>query len=233
MNTNRLLAVVALVLAAASTVILHGRELEHFANTARPIHLVLAVLLPAVMAALYLVRHPPPVYLIDYACFKGVPSCRLPASTFVEHAHLLPFFDNRSVRFMTRMLERSGLGDETSLPPTLHYIPPYDSLDEARAEAELVIFSAIDDLFAKTDITPGIVDILVVNCSVFAPVPSLTDMIVNRYKLRCDIRSVNLSGMGCSAAPISIGLAAGLLQATPHNTHALVVSTETITPNFY
>jgi len=58
-------------------------------------------------------------------------------------------------------------------------------------------------------------------------------MIINRYKLRSDVRSVHLSGMGCSAGLISVGLARNLLQVAPTGTHALVVSTETITPNYY
>jgi hypothetical protein len=38
------------------------------------------------------------------------------------------FLDDRSVHFMTRMLERSGIGSETSLPPADHYIPPVPQL---------------------------------------------------------------------------------------------------------
>jgi 3-ketoacyl-CoA synthase len=44
---------------------------------------------------------------------------------------------------------------------------------------------------------------------------------------------MNLSGMGCSAGLISVGLARSLLQVAPRGSHALVVSTETITPNYY
>jgi 3-ketoacyl-CoA synthase len=113
-------------------------------------------------------------------------------------------------------------------------------LDDARAEAEQVIFSAIDELFAKTGVNPSVVDILIVNCSVFCPMPSLADMVINRYKLRDDVRSVNLSGMGCSAGVIAVGLASSLLRAAAasrggshRHAHALVVSTETITSNFY
>ncbi|XP_039771804.1 3-ketoacyl-CoA synthase 5-like [Panicum virgatum] len=61
-------------------------------------------------------------------------------------------------------------------------------------------------------------------------------MILNRYKLRDDIHNVTLSGVGCSAGLISVGLARDLLRVRPaaqHGAHALVVSTETITPNFY
>ncbi|CAM0955836.1 unnamed protein product [Alopecurus aequalis] len=199
-----------------------------------PMHLtLLAGIIPAVMAAAYLMNRPRAVYLMDYACFLPPPSWRFPASTFVEHGHHMPFFDGPSVRFMERTFDRSGLGNDTSLPPAEQCIPPCINLDKCRGEAELVVFSAIDDLFAKTGTTPNLIDVVVINCSVFAPVPSLADMIVHRYGLRSDVRSVNLSGMGCSAGVISAGLAAGLLQAMPHGSRALVVSTETITPNFY
>ncbi|KAE8708668.1 3-ketoacyl-CoA synthase 19 [Hibiscus syriacus] len=57
-------------------------------------------------------------------------------------------------------------------------------------------------------------------------------MIVNHYKLRTDINSYNLGGMGCSAGLISIELAKSLLEANP-NTYAVVVSTENITLNWY
>ncbi|XBI43258.1 hypothetical protein VPH35_108050 [Triticum aestivum] len=195
--------------------------------------LLLSLVLLAMVAAV--VNRTRAVYLVDYACFLPCPTWRFPNSTLIEYARLVPAFaDDRTVGFTTRVLGSSGLGDETSLPPGDHYIPPDNNLVVARAEAELVIFSAIDDLLAKTGVTPDAVGVVVVNCSVFAPVPSLSDMIVNRYKLRSDVRCVNLSGMGCSAGVISVGLAAGLLGAAPHGAaHALVVSTETITPNLY
>ncbi|KAF7051860.1 hypothetical protein CFC21_060052 [Triticum aestivum] len=201
-------------------------------------HLLLMGLLPATVAAIFLTMklRPCTAYLIDYACFKGSTNCRVPISTFIEHMHLTPFLDGRSIKFMTRLLERSGIGNESNLPPTIHYIPVYRSLMEARAEAELVVFSAIDDLFAKTGAAPDAVSILVVNCSVFAPVPSISDMIVSRYKLHHDIRCLNLSGMGCSAGVTAVGLATRLLQATrrQHGAQfAMVVSTETLTSNFY
>ena len=56
------------------------------------------------------------------------------------------------------------------------------------------------------------VDILIVNCSLFNPTPSLSAMIVNYFKMKSNIVSYNLSGMGCSAGVISISLARELLQ---------------------
>ena len=75
---------------------------------------------------------------------------------------------------------------------------------------------------------PRDIDILVVNCSLFNPTPSLSAMIVNHFKMRGDILSFNLAGMGCSAGVIAIGLAQRLLKTEPGK-YALVVSTENIT----
>ncbi|KAG6475884.1 3-ketoacyl-CoA synthase 6-like [Zingiber officinale] len=197
-------------------------------NPVRNLALALSVVVAGV---LYLVSRPRPVYLVDYACFRPPPTCRVPFSTFMEHTRLINS-DERSVKFQTRILERSGLGEETCLPPANHYIPPKPTMEGARAEAELVIFAAVDDLMKKTGLRSKDVDILIVNCSLFSPTPSLSAMIINKYKLRSNIRSFNLSGMGCSAGLISIDLASDLLQVHPR-ANALVVSTEIITPNFY
>lgn len=81
-------------------------------------------------------------------------------------------------------------------------------------------------------IKPKEIGILVVNCSLFNPTPSLAAMVINHFKMRSNIISYNLSGMGCSSSPISIDLARQMLQLYP-STYALVLSTENITQNWY
>lgn len=76
------------------------------------------------------------------------------------------------------------------------------------------------------------IDILIVNCSLFSPTPSLCAMIINDFGMRSDILSYNLSGMGCSAGVISIDLAKRLMLGRP-NSVALVVSTENLTQALY
>ncbi|XP_022887373.1 3-ketoacyl-CoA synthase 6-like [Olea europaea var. sylvestris] len=105
-------------------------------------------------------------------------------------------------------------------------------MELAKEEAELVIFSCMDSLLQKTGIKPKDIDILVVNCSLFSPTPSLSAMVINKYKMRSNIKSFNLSGMGCSAGLISVDLAKDLLQVHP-NSNAVVISTEILTPNSY
>ncbi|XP_011026331.1 PREDICTED: 3-ketoacyl-CoA synthase 11-like [Populus euphratica] len=82
--------------------------------------------------------------------------------------------------FMEKLSEKSGLGPSTYLPEAFRRDPPHDCLEEARKESEMVIFGAVEDLLAKTGVKV---------------VPSLSAMIVNRYKLGDKVASYNISGM--------------------------------------
>ncbi|KAM3209224.1 hypothetical protein ACQJBY_063734 [Aegilops geniculata] len=173
------------------------------------------------------------VYLVDYACFRPPAALRVPLSKYIEHTGLAPCFDDKSVGFQSRLIEHSGFGEETCLPPACHVIPPEKTLKAARAEAEQGIFSAVDAVLAKTGVGAEDIGVVVVNCTLFAPTPSMADMVVRRYGLRSDVRCFSLSGMGCSAGIAGIGLAENILQCDSRCTYALVVSTEILTSDYY
>jgi predicted naringenin-chalcone synthase len=90
----------------------------------------------------------------------------------------------------------------------------------------------LQDVLDKAKVHPRQVDILIINCSLFSPTPSLCAMVANHFQMRSDVQSYNLSGMGCSAGIISIDLAKRLLEARPRSL-ALVVSTENLTQALY
>ncbi|KAM7464344.1 hypothetical protein LguiA_032465 [Lonicera macranthoides] len=196
------------------------------------VHVLCSAFLIIMISTTYFTSKSHSVYLVNYACFKPPRACRAPFSTFMEHSKLILNSEPKSVDFQMKILERSGLGEETCLPIAIHFIPPSPTLEASGGEAELVIFSAMDSLFEKTGIKPNDVHILIVNCSLFSPTPSLSAMVINKYKMRGNVKSYNLSGMGCSAGLISIDLARDLLQVHK-NSNAIVVSTEIITPNYY
>ncbi|KAL0906812.1 hypothetical protein M5K25_025336 [Dendrobium thyrsiflorum] len=183
-------------------------------------------------STVYIMKRGRPVYLVDYACYRPPDRLQARFTQFMEHSRLCGNFNESALEFQRKILERSGLGEETYVPDAMHYLPPRPSMAAARAEAEQVMFGAIDKLFRNTGVKPKDVGVLVVNCSLFNPTPSLSAMIVNRYKLRGNIRSFNLGGMGCSAGVIAVDLARDLLQVH-RNTYAVVVSTENITQNWY
>ncbi|CAO2838968.1 unnamed protein product [Amaranthus hypochondriacus] len=145
---------------------------------------------------------------------------------------MVDYFDQQSVDFMSKILGSSGQGPETYLPPSLHYIPPtsthYNSIDEAK----MVLFPVMEDLLTKTKLSPQEIDIIIVNCSVLCPSPSLSSLIVNKFKLRPDIKSFNITGMGCSSSMIAMSLAQNLLLAHKE-CNAVILSTEIVTAGWY
>lgn len=198
-------------------------------------NLVSVVIFSAVFVSgstVYIMTRPRSVYLVDYSCHRPPSHLQVKFHRFMEHSKLTGDFDDSSLEFQRKILERSGLGEETYVPEAMHSLPPRPSMAAAREEAEQVMFGALDNLFANTNVHPKDIGILVVNCSLFNPTPSLSAMIVNKYKLRGNIRSFNLGGMGCSAGVIAVDLAKDMLQVH-RNTYAVVVSTENITQNWY
>lgn len=185
-----------------------------------------------VLLGLYWATRPRPIYLVDFSCYKPEDERKMSVDSFLKMTEDSGAFADDAVRFQQRISVRSGLGDETYLPRGITSSPPNLCMEEARAEAEAVMFGALDSLFSKTGVKAQDIGILIVNCSLFNPTPSLSSMIVNHYKLRPDIKSYNLGGMGCSAGLISMDLANHLLRGNP-NTYAIVVSTENITLNWY
>lgn len=97
---------------------------------------------------------------------------------------------------------------------------------------QTVIFDCVRNVLAQTNTKAKDINILVINCSLFSPTPSLCSMVINEFGMRSDISSYNLSGMGCSAGIISIELVKNLLAAKPNST-ALIVSTENLTQSLY
>ncbi|CAA7035597.1 unnamed protein product [Microthlaspi erraticum] len=210
-------------------------HLEHNLLTLAILSVVLAF-----VSAVYLFTRPKPVYLVDYSCHLPPPHQKVTAPMIIDCINknleadpsLKSTYDESSVDFFLKILERSGLGDETYIPEDLLTVPPRQTMAASRKETEQVIFDAIDNLMANTKVNPRDIGIVIVNSSTFNPTPSLSAMVVNKYKLRSNIKSFNLGGMGCSAGVIAIDLAKDMLQLH-RNTYALVVSTENMSRNMY
>uniref|UniRef100_A0A0D3FS04 very-long-chain 3-oxoacyl-CoA synthase n=1 Tax=Oryza barthii TaxID=65489 RepID=A0A0D3FS04_9ORYZ len=57
------------------------------------------------------------VYLVDYGCFLGEPRHRVPFAMALEHGRLMTnLLDEESTNFMVRLHQKSGIGEETSVP---------------------------------------------------------------------------------------------------------------------
>lgn len=183
--------------------------------------------------AMYHFRNPSKrVYLVDFICYKAPESLRAPISAFIEHTERSGTFDSKAVEFQTKVLERSGVGNETCLPCGTHLLPADGSLNSSMEELKTVLFSIVQDLFSKHKINPKSIDILITNCSVSCPTPSVAAMVINKFGLKSNVRNFHLSGMGCSAGILSISLAKDFLRVQK-NSLALVLSMESVSSNGY
>lgn len=157
------------------------------------------------------------VYLVDFACYKPEESRLFSNKTLIERAEGVGHLSEDTIKFVRKMMDRSGLGPNAYIPEGLGRDPPDTCFKEALEETQTIMFGAIDEVLKKTGIDGKEIGIVVVNCSVYSPVPSLCDMIVNRYNLRDNVVTYNLSGMGCSAGMVGIDLAKRLLQVIYFN----------------
>ena len=64
------------------------------------------------------------------------------------------------------------------------------------------------------------------------PPPPSSAAVVNKFKMRKDVRTFNLSGMGCAGSIIATDLARDILASNP-NTRVLIAGTENIVWNLY
>lgn len=172
-------------------------------------------------------------YMLAYECYKPSDDRKLGTDSCVKIITRNKNIHLEEYRHMLKTISSSGLGEETYCPRNfLTGREQCPTLDDAVSEMEDIFFSTLDKLFEKTGVSPSEIDVLVVNVSLFSPMPSLSSRIVNQYKMRNDIKSFNLSGMGCSGSLAAIDLVQRVFE-TYQNKYAIVVSTESLGPNWY
>ncbi|GER36130.1 3-ketoacyl-CoA synthase [Striga asiatica] len=180
---------------------------------------------------------PRSTYLVDFACYLPPDELKITKEEYIELAKKSGQFTPSSIDLQRKALDTSGLGNETYLPRSV-FLPNHKTdLDHSREEAALLIYGAVDTLFSSSisgsrRLRPRDVKILIVNCGLLNTTPSLSAMLVNRYKLGRGTQSFNLGGMGCAASLAAIDLAGDLLKGYL-GSYALVVSTEAVGPAWY
>ncbi|KAL4386153.1 hypothetical protein GQ457_09G029250 [Hibiscus cannabinus] len=172
-------------------------------------------------------------YMLGFECFKAPDDRKLDTEACVKVVMRNKNLGLEQYRFLLKTIVSSGLGEETYGPRNvLDGREEFPSETDAHSEMDEIMFDTLDSLFAKTGVSPSEIDILIVDVSLFSPSPSLTSRIVNKYKMRDNIKSFSLSGMGCSASMVAVDLVQRLFK-TYENQLAIVVSTESISTHWY
>lgn len=87
----------------------------------------------------FFMSKPRSVYLLDYSCYLPPSDLKVSYNKFMDRSKLIQDFNDSSLEFQRKIMERSGLGEETYLPEALHCVPPRTTMAAAREEAEQVI----------------------------------------------------------------------------------------------
>ncbi|KAJ8749381.1 hypothetical protein K2173_018871 [Erythroxylum novogranatense] len=172
-------------------------------------------------------------YMLHYECYKAPKEQILDTMSCAKVVLRNSNLGLQEYRFLLRTMVGSGIGEQTYCPkPIIEGREESSTLKDSLSEMDAIIFDTLDNLFAKTGVSPSQIDIVVTSVSLFSPVPSLTARIMNRYKMRDTFKTFNLSGMGCSGSVIAIDVVQQLFK-TYKNSYAIVVSTESMSANWY
>ncbi|KAG6738866.1 hypothetical protein POTOM_058489 [Populus tomentosa] len=172
--------------------------------------------------------------MLSYQCHKAAEDRKLDTGSCAKIVLRNDSLGIEEYKFLSKTMVSSGVGEETYCPRNvIEGREESASLMDALSDMDDAIFDTLDELLAKTGVSPSEIDIIVASVSLFSPAPSLTARVINRYKMRKDIKAFNLSRMECSASVVvAVDLVKQLFK-TYRNSSAIVVSTESIGPNWY
>ncbi|KAL3530682.1 hypothetical protein ACH5RR_010004 [Cinchona calisaya] len=172
-------------------------------------------------------------YILDYECYKPSDDRMLSTRFCGEVIRRNKNLGLLEYKFLLKAIVSSGIGEQTYAPRMVfHNREECPTNDDGIEEMDVFFHDSIDKLLKRTGISPSEIDVLVVNISMLAAVPSLSSRIINHYKLREDVKTYNLTGMGCSASLISINIVQNIFKSQK-NLNAIVVTSESLTPNWY
>ncbi|KAG7947050.1 hypothetical protein I3843_14G074600 [Carya illinoinensis] len=172
-------------------------------------------------------------YILDYQCHKPTDDRMLDTESCGEIVKRSKNLGLHEYKFLLKAIVSSGIGEQT-YAPRIMFSGKHDNptLLDGISEMDEVFEDSIGKLLCRSGITPMEIDVLVINVSMLSTVPSLAARIINRYKMRDDIKVYNLTAMGCSASLISVDIVRNLFQSY-RNLFALVVTSESLGPNWY
>lgn len=184
-------------------------------------------------AVAYILTRARPVLLLDYACYKPSSEHRLSFEACEYFIRKSNRYSMTSENFMRGIYHKSGLGDETYGPPFVFNDDNDAKLASAVEEAQEGAFSSVETVLTKSNLSPDQIDAVVVSCGMLTHSPSLSAMLVNRFGFDPNVKTYNLSGMGCSSGAGAVDLAARILSSSREVRNVLVVVTESISLNWY
>ncbi|KAF8010674.1 hypothetical protein BT93_J1353 [Corymbia citriodora subsp. variegata] len=172
-------------------------------------------------------------YILDYQCYKPTDDRMLDTGFCGEILRRTKNLGLLEYKFLLKAIVSSGIGEQT-YGPRMIFAGREDNpqLADGLVEMDEFFHDSIQKLLDRSGIAPSQIDVLVVNVSMLASVPSLSARIINHYKLRHDVKVFNLTGMGCSASLVSMDIVRNVFKSYM-NVNALLVTSESLSSNWY
>ncbi|CAN7019449.1 hypothetical protein BRARA_F00474 [Brassica rapa] len=172
-------------------------------------------------------------YILDYQCHKPSDDRMLSTQISGEIIRRNKHLRLNEFKFLLKAIVSSGIGEQT-YAPCIYFEGREESptIQDALSEMEEFYIDTIEQLLKRNKLKPKDIDVLVVNVSMLNSTPSLSARIINHYKMREDVKVFNLTAMGCSASVISVDIVKNIFK-TYKNKLALVVTSESLSPNWY
>ncbi|KAF8112309.1 hypothetical protein N665_0065s0083 [Sinapis alba] len=112
---------------------------------------------------LYIMNRPKPVYLVDFSCYLPPSHLKVSVKKIMSHVRVIreqgmwakTGEHDYLMDFVEKILERSGLGQETYIPEGLHCLPLEQTMAGSRKETEDVILGAVDNVLRNTGVSPS------------------------------------------------------------------------------
>ncbi|GFP99566.1 3-ketoacyl-coa synthase 12 [Phtheirospermum japonicum] len=172
-------------------------------------------------------------YILDYECYMPPDDRKLSTKFSGEIIRRNKHLGVNEYKFLLKAIVSSGIGEETYAPKMV-----FDGRESSPALADGLLemdeffLASIGRLLRRTGLRPSDVDVLIVNVSMIATVPSLSSRIINHYGMREDVKVYNITGMGCSASLVSVGIVQSICRSRK-DVKALVVTSESLSLNWY
>jgi len=172
-------------------------------------------------------------YILDYQCYKPTQDRMLGTEFCGKIIRRTENLGLNEYKFLLKAIVSCGIGEQTYAPRNvIEGREASPTLNDGISEMEEFFDDSIAKLLARSALSPSEIDVLVVNISMFTSVPSLSSLIINRYKMRHDVKVYNITGMGCSASLISLDIVKNIFKSQ-RNKLALLVTSESLSPNWY
>ncbi|KAE8666676.1 3-ketoacyl-CoA synthase 3 [Hibiscus syriacus] len=172
-------------------------------------------------------------YILDYQRYKPSDDMMAGVDFYWEVIKRNKNLGLNESKFLLKAGVTLGIGDQTYSPKIMFSgREECPKLEDGLSEMDEFFHDSVAKVLLRAYISPLEIDVLLVNVSTFAAVPSPSSRIINHYKMRPDIKSFNITGMACSASLISLEIVRNVFKLYK-NMFALLVTTDSLSLDWY